>query len=316
MNNNSPLKWLIPAIILLTLIATLAGLLPGEGQPFALTNFRGEEVTINARGLYYWDTVSSAAQMQANDLATLALGAPLLAISFWLTLRGSLRGRLLMTGTLGFILYTYITMCFGAAYNKFFLVYVALFSLSLFAFIVSMMSFDLKNLPSHFSEKLPRGWDRWTAFLRRRVSLAGMVGTHRCDLCAERHPRAGKYNQPVHPGNGSGTHCPALCDVGHSAPAPRCLGLSAGIGGIDEIPDDGRCRQRDEPQHASCRRSDQHDGSHDISNHCHCQHNHGGVIAQKHQGVKMNNKSFSTSFWDCSSAPRSACFSRQSPSTT
>ena len=158
MNNNSPLKWLIPAIILLTLIATLAGLLPGEGQPFALTNFRGEEVTINARGLYYWDTVSSAAQMQANDLATLALGAPLLAISFWLTLRGSLRGRLLMTGTLGFILYTYITMCFGAAYNKFFLVYVALFSLSLFAFIVSMMSFDLKNLPSHFSEKLPRGW--------------------------------------------------------------------------------------------------------------------------------------------------------------
>lgn len=157
MNNNSPLKWLIPAIILLTLIATLAGLLPDAGQPYALTNFRGEQVNINARGLYYWDTVSSAAQMQANDLVTLALGVPLLAISFWLTLRGSLRGRLLMTGTLGFILYTYITMCFGAAYNKFFLVYVALFSLSLFAFILSMMSFDIKSLPSHFSEKLPRG---------------------------------------------------------------------------------------------------------------------------------------------------------------
>jgi hypothetical protein len=35
---------------------------------------------------------------------------------------------------------------------------VALFSLSLFAFILSMMSFDLKTLPTHFSEKLPRGW--------------------------------------------------------------------------------------------------------------------------------------------------------------
>lgn len=158
MNNNSPLKWLVPAIFLLTLIATLAGLMPGEGNPYAVTNFRGEQVTINARGLYYWDTVSSAAQMQANDLVTLTLGLPLLAISFWLTLRGSLRGRLLMTGTLGFILYTYITMCFGAAYNKLFLVYVALFSLSLFAFILSMMSFDLKTLPSHFSDKLPRGW--------------------------------------------------------------------------------------------------------------------------------------------------------------
>ena len=176
MNNNSPLKWLIPAIILLTLTATLAGLLPGVGQPYALTNFRGEEVTINARGLYYWDTVSSAAQMQANDLVTLALGAPLLAISFWLTLRGSLRGRLLMTGTLGFILYTYITMCFGAAYNKFFLVYVALFSLSLFAFILSMMSFDLKTLPSHFSEKLPRGWIAGLLFFAAAFLLLAWLG--------------------------------------------------------------------------------------------------------------------------------------------
>jgi hypothetical protein len=158
MNHNPALKWLIPAIIILAFVATLAGLLPGEGQPYSLTNFRSEEVTINARGLYYWDTVSSVAQMQANDLVMLVLGLPLLAISFWLTLRGSLRGRLLLTGTLGFILYTYITMCFGAAYNKLFLVYVALFSLSLFAFILSMMSFDLKALPAHFLEKLPRGW--------------------------------------------------------------------------------------------------------------------------------------------------------------
>lgn len=158
MNYNPALKWLVPAIIVLAFIAALAGLLPAEGQPYPLTNFRGEEVTINARGLYYWDTVSSATQMQANDLVTLALGLPLLAISLWLALRGSLRGKLLLTGTLGFILYTYITMCFGAAYNKLFLVYVALLSLSLFAFILSMMSFDLKTLPSHFSEKLPRGW--------------------------------------------------------------------------------------------------------------------------------------------------------------
>jgi hypothetical protein len=150
------LKWLVPAIGILALVAALAGLWPDEGQPYTLTNFRGEQVIINARGLYYWDTVSSAAQMQANDLVTLLLGLPLLAVSFWLTLRGSLRGRLLLTGTLGFTLYTYTTMCFGAAYNELFLVYVALFSLSLFAFVLSMMSFDIKALPAHFSERLPR----------------------------------------------------------------------------------------------------------------------------------------------------------------
>jgi len=152
------LKWLIPLIFILTLAASLAGLWPAEGRPYPLTNFRGEQVTINARGLYYWDTISSAAQMQANDLVTLVLCLPLLAISFWLTLRGSLRGRLILAGTLGFVLYTYISMCFGAAYNALFLVYVALFSLSLYAFILSMMTFDLKALPAHFSEKLPRGW--------------------------------------------------------------------------------------------------------------------------------------------------------------
>ncbi len=156
MNTFPSLKWLVPLIFVLTLVAAGAGLWPGDGQPYPLTNFRGEQVTINARGLYYWDTVSTAAQAQANDLITLVLGLPLLAVSLYLTLRGSLRGRLLLTGTLAFILYSYITMWVGAAYNKLFLVYVALFSLSLFAFILSMMSFDLKTLPAHFSEKLPR----------------------------------------------------------------------------------------------------------------------------------------------------------------
>lgn len=152
------LKWLIPPIFFLTLVATLAGLWPAEGTPYPLTTFRGEEVTINARGLYYWDTVSSAAQMQANDLVALTIGLPLLAISSWLAWRGSLRGRLLLAGTLGFILYTYITMAFGAHYNALFLVYTTLFSLSLFAFVLVMMTFDIRTLPMHFSENLPRGW--------------------------------------------------------------------------------------------------------------------------------------------------------------
>jgi len=158
LQTQTALKWLIPLIFILTLAATLAGLWPATGTPYPLTTFRGEEVLINARGLYYWDTVSSAAQMQANDLIALVLGLPLLTLSFWLTLRGSLRGRLILAGTLGFILYTYITMMVGAHYNALFLVYVALFSLSLFAFVLVMMSFDLATLPARFSDTLPRGW--------------------------------------------------------------------------------------------------------------------------------------------------------------
>jgi hypothetical protein len=155
---NPALKWLIPLIFALALLAALAGVWPATGTPYPLTTFRGEEVTINARGLYYWDTFSMTLQMQANDLVTLVLGLPLLAISFWLARRGSLRGRILLAGTLGFILYTYITMAFGAHFNALFLVYVALFGLSLFAYVLVLMSFDLATLPARFSDDLPRSW--------------------------------------------------------------------------------------------------------------------------------------------------------------
>jgi hypothetical protein len=45
-----------------------------------------------------------------------------------------------------------------AAYNVLFLVYVALFALSLYAFILGMLSFDLSTLAQQFSPRLPRGW--------------------------------------------------------------------------------------------------------------------------------------------------------------
>lgn len=156
MKHRQYLIWMVPVIFLLALVAAAAGLWPGEGTPYTLTNFRGEEVTLNARGVYYWDTLSSAAQMQANDLVTLVLGLPLLAVSFWLSLRGSLRGRLILAGTLGFILYTYMSMSMGTAYNPFFLIYVLAFSFSLLAFILTLLSFDLKSLPGYFSPRLPR----------------------------------------------------------------------------------------------------------------------------------------------------------------
>lgn len=166
------LKWLIPLIGVLALFSAAMGLFyQAAGEPFAFTNHRGETVMINGRGLYYYDSVSSAAQMQGNDLITLLVGLPLLAVSTWLAFRGSLRGRLLLTGTLGFFLYTYMSMATLTAFNPLFLVYVALFTLSLYAFILSMLSFDLAGLPGQFSEGLPRGWIAGLMFV-----VAGFLG--------------------------------------------------------------------------------------------------------------------------------------------
>lgn len=159
MKNRSALRWINPLIGLLGLFAASMGLFyQTSGEPYTFTNHRGEAVMINGHGLYYYDTVSMAAQQKGNDIVTLAVGLPLLAVSTLLAFRGSLRGRLLLTGILGFFLYTYMSMSMLTSFNTLFLVYVALFALSLYAFILSIMSFDLVELPRHFSERLPRGW--------------------------------------------------------------------------------------------------------------------------------------------------------------
>jgi hypothetical protein len=164
MKNARPLKILIMLIFFLALFAASMGLFyQTPGQPYPYTNHRGENVTINGHGLYFYDTLSTAAQMQGNDLVTLIVGLPLLVVSTNMAMRNpprrwAFQGHLLLTGTLGFILYTYLTMSTLTAYNALFLVYVALFGISLYAFILSMMALDLHTLPERFSERLPRKW--------------------------------------------------------------------------------------------------------------------------------------------------------------
>ncbi len=177
MKNQSIMKLLIPAIGLLALFAAGMGLFDrSPGQPTPYTNHRGEQVMLNGQGLYRYDTVSSAAQEQGNDLVTLVVGLPLLAVSTWSAFRGSLRGRLLLTGTLGFFLYTYLSMSMLTSYNALFLVYVALFSLSLYAFVLGMLSFDLSDLKRRFSDGLPHGWLAGLLFLVGGFLLLAWLG--------------------------------------------------------------------------------------------------------------------------------------------
>ncbi len=61
------LKILIPLIFLLSLFAAATGLFydtPGEPYPYA--HHRGETDMLNGHGLYFYNTVSTAAQMQGN----------------------------------------------------------------------------------------------------------------------------------------------------------------------------------------------------------------------------------------------------------
>jgi hypothetical protein len=102
MKYQSALKWLIALIGLLALFAANMGLFyQTPGQAYPLTSFRGEKVIINGHGLHFYDRLSTAAQMEGNDLITLLVGLPLLTVAAWLAFQGSLRGKFLLTGTPG-----------------------------------------------------------------------------------------------------------------------------------------------------------------------------------------------------------------------
>ena len=147
---------LVLLIAVLSLAASVFGVFTNQGEgTHEFTSIHGEIVKIYGKGLYQFDSVSTASQGIAQDVVTIILGIPLLVISLFLARKGSIKGRLLLTGTLGYFLYTYVSYAFLWMYNPFFLIYVILMSASFFAFVLCMMSFDIQKLSSCFGEKLP-----------------------------------------------------------------------------------------------------------------------------------------------------------------
>lgn len=157
MKLNRTVTGLAILIVPLAMLAAGAGIFwQGTGEPYAFETLRGETVMIRGHGLYQYDTVSSAAQELGQDFVTLIVGIPLLITGILLSRRGLLRGQLLLTGALGYFLYTYASMSFLTAFNPLFLVYVTLFSLSLFSFIFAMSNLDVAVLTQHVSDGFPR----------------------------------------------------------------------------------------------------------------------------------------------------------------
>lgn len=112
-SRGSPWLWLTAPICLLLAVATSVELLAG--------------------GVFRNDAPNFVAQAVGQDYVTLAVALPVLAISAIFTSRGSDRARLVWLGVLAYVLYTYAIYAFHVHFNALFLVYVALFGLSLYA---------------------------------------------------------------------------------------------------------------------------------------------------------------------------------------
>jgi hypothetical protein len=157
MKKQSTLNWLIPLITILAAVTASVGLFSTSGDgPFQFTTLHKETIEIYGRGLYQFDTPLIAIGYRVSDAFTLIAGIPLLLILFWLFRRGSLPGKILLTGTLLFFLYNYGSLAIGAAYNNLFLVYIILTMAAFLGVVNLLMSFDLKTFPALFSDRVPQ----------------------------------------------------------------------------------------------------------------------------------------------------------------
>lgn len=156
MKYKNTISLLVLCIAITAAVATAMGIFSHHGSgPYPYTSIRGKTVWIYGKGIYRHMSAEVAPQGIAQDYVTLCLGIPLLLIALYLSRKGSLSGRLLLTGTLGYFLVTYLFYLVMGMYNIFFLGYVFLLGTSFFAFILSLFSFDTRTLLTGFSKKLP-----------------------------------------------------------------------------------------------------------------------------------------------------------------
>ncbi|MFX4262315.1 hypothetical protein ACOBQJ_08935 [Pelotomaculum propionicicum] len=156
MKQKSAVTILVFFIAAVSAAAAAVGIFSGHGPgTYEYLSIRGQIVTIYGKGLYQHMSAEVAIQGIAQDYVTLFIGVPLLLISLFIAGRGSLRGRFILAGTLGYFLVTYLFYLAMGMYNPLFLAYAFLMGASFFALAITMMSFEINRLPELFFDSTP-----------------------------------------------------------------------------------------------------------------------------------------------------------------
>lgn len=168
------LSWLLPALTILTIVATIAAIVDKRGQgAFLHTSVRGERVEVYGQGPYRDMPAEVAVQGIAQDVITLMVALPLLWW-FWIRSRmGQIYARIALLGVLGYFLVTYLFYTAMAAYQYLFLLHVALLGLSFFAFARVFRSLDVKAVDRGLQRKK---WLQWGGrYLQGAAVLIGLL---------------------------------------------------------------------------------------------------------------------------------------------
>ncbi len=135
---------------------------PGFPTAYLLTGATAATMaTASAVGVFatdwlYRDNALITATFRGQDMVTLVVAVPLLLVGLVLEMRGSPRGRVLWLGMLFYSMYAYLFYAVAAAFNQFFLLYVATFGLPLYALLFSVPAVDATRLGSAMSGRVAR----------------------------------------------------------------------------------------------------------------------------------------------------------------
>ncbi|MEE4311490.1 MAG: hypothetical protein V2J62_06430 [candidate division KSB1 bacterium] len=106
-------------------------------------------------GTYERETASMAAQGIGQDIVNLFFALPILIISLVFVHRNSKIAWLIFSGTLFYIMYSFVIYGFGVNFNRMFLIYCATLGLSLYALILVMIKLSSMDAGAWFEDKIP-----------------------------------------------------------------------------------------------------------------------------------------------------------------
>jgi hypothetical protein len=106
-------------------------------------------------GDLYRDNDAMVAQAQGTDLATLFVAVPSLVAGLWFARRGSLRGRLIATGAIGYLVYSYAIYAFQVVISLATPLHIAILGLASWSLILAAVALVDVELDS-VGQRLPR----------------------------------------------------------------------------------------------------------------------------------------------------------------
>lgn len=119
----------------------------------ALLAITGSIIALSVKSIYGGLTPAFLPQAIAQDIANLAIVSLLWLLLAALALRGSMRAYLLWLGVLTFTVYNYVIYTFSIPFGILFLLWVAVFGMSLFSLIGGITAIDHKAVASSFKSR-------------------------------------------------------------------------------------------------------------------------------------------------------------------